>query len=101
MATVKNRIRRLERQEHRRWCEESIRQFENRSNEELEFFALHGYFEIRNDNQRVVKPEEIRALEKELFTLARGRTDADLKHYIEHGAWPERHNDAMPRVAET
>jgi hypothetical protein len=90
MATVKNRIRRLQRQQHLRWCAETIRQFENRSNEELVFFASNGYFEIRNDNKRVVKPEEIRALEKELYSLGRGRTDADLKHYAEHGSWLER-----------
>jgi hypothetical protein len=90
MATVKNRIRRLQRQQHRRWCEESIRQFENRSNEELLFFALNGYFKVRNDNHRVVKPEEIRALEKSLYAFGRGRTEAELKYYIEHGAWPER-----------
>jgi hypothetical protein len=90
MATIKNRIRRLQRQQRRRWCEESIRQFENRSNEELRFFALNGYFETSNHNQRVVKPEEIRAFEKSLYALGRGRTEAELKYYSEHGAWPER-----------
>jgi hypothetical protein len=84
MATVKNKIRRLQRLQHRLRCEESIRQFENRSKEE------RGHFKVRNDNQRVVKPEEIRAFEKSLYALARGRTLAQLKYYAEHGAWPER-----------
>lgn len=89
MARVKSRIQRLQRQQRYRWYEEAILQFENRSSEELEFFALHGYFEVSNNNQRVVKPEEVRAFEKDLNAFARGRTEADFIHYAKHGSWPE------------
>lgn len=90
MARVKSRIQRLQRQQRYRLYEEAIRQFENRSPDEYEFFASHGYFEVSNNNQRAVTPEEVRAFEKDLKALARGRTDADLVYYAEHGSWPER-----------
>jgi len=90
MASVKSRILRLQRLLYRRFYEETIRQFENRSNEELKFFAMNGYFEIWNDNRRVVTPAEVRAFEEELYTLVRGRTEADVMYYAEHGSWPER-----------
>jgi hypothetical protein len=92
MATVKSRIRRLEQQQHRQLMEWIIRQFENRSPEEFDFFARHGYFETWNDNQRVVKPEEVWVFEEKLRAIGvamRGRSEADREHYIEHGSWPE------------
>lgn len=92
MATVKSRILRLEQRHHHRLLEWFIRQSENRSAEELDFFVRHGYFETANVNQRVVTPEEVRALDENLKAIGvamRGRSKADCEHFIEHGSWPE------------
>ena len=79
-AEIKNRVRALERQRHRRWCEEAIRQFDNRSEEELEFCAQHGYFAKLNDNKRKVTSEELRTFEKGLNDFQRGKRSADFDY---------------------
>jgi hypothetical protein len=92
MATVKSRIRRLEQHHHHRLLEWFIRQSENRSAEELDFFVRHGYIETSNINQRVVKPEEVQALDEQLKAIRvamRGRSKADCEHSVVHGSWPE------------
>jgi hypothetical protein len=79
-AEIKNRVRALERQRHRRLCEEVIRQFDNRSEEELEFCAQHGYFAKLNDNRRKVTSEELRTFEKGLKDFQRGKSTADIDY---------------------
>jgi len=88
MATVEGRIQRLERQRQRLLREEEIRQLDNRSDEELLFFAQHGYFKTRNDSQRVVSAGEVRAYERELNEVSRGRTEAELLFFAINGDWP-------------
>jgi hypothetical protein len=79
-AEIKKRVRALERQRHRRWCEEAIRQFDNRSEEELEFCAQHGYFANLNDSKRKVTSEELRTFEKGLNDFQRGKSSADFDY---------------------
>jgi hypothetical protein len=79
-AEIKKRVRVLERQRHRRWCEEAIRQFDNRSEEELEFCAQHGYFAKLNDNRRKVTSEELRTFEKGLKDFQRDESSADIDY---------------------
>jgi hypothetical protein len=71
-AEIKKRVQALERQRHRRWCEAAIRQFDNRSEEELEFCAQHGYFAKSNANRRKVTSEELRTFENGLNDFRRG-----------------------------
>jgi hypothetical protein len=72
MAGVKSRVQRLEQERHRLCCEDAIRQFEGRSEEELEFFSHHGHFARLSDNNRRVKPQEFRTFQQELKDCSAG-----------------------------
>jgi hypothetical protein len=86
--TIKSRLLKLEQRIRFLTVADHIRQREGRSDEDLEFFALHGWFETRNNNQRVVTAEEVRTYEAECRALVAGRTKQEVEYFIANCHWP-------------
>jgi len=91
MATLKVRIARLEEKQWQDSRKQLCRYIEGRSEEDVEFFCVHGYLPEVPIPGRPVDTSAWQELSGENHKRAiAGRSEADLEFFCVHGFWPEQ-----------
>jgi hypothetical protein len=101
MANLKSRIEQLEEEQWQEACEWLCRALDGRSEEDREFFCVHGYLPEVPIPGRPVDTSTLRRMTWEEFKrFTAGRSVKDKEFFAVHGRWPDQAHQGLQGLAD-